>query len=65
MDTCPTCEVSEREAHALALASQELLHSLGEYIRQSMHMNPEWRSGITMVEQALWQRRFRTGKIDQ
>ena len=44
---------AELDAIAIALAARSLLESLGEYVRQSMHLNPEWRSGIVAVESAL------------
>jgi hypothetical protein len=36
----------------LRVAGEKLLHSLGEYVRQSMHANPEWRDGIEAMEAA-------------
>lgn len=51
---------SGAEALQLALAAdriedgaRELLHSLGEYVRQAMHASPEWRSGIDAIQDAL------------
>jgi len=38
----------------LVEASDALLHSLGEYVRQSMHANPEWRSGVAETEAAIF-----------
>jgi hypothetical protein len=37
----------------LASAGRSLLASLGEYVRQTMHGNPEWRDGIVHMEAAL------------
>ena len=44
---------------ALADAATRLLDSLGEYVRQSMHANPEWADGVRAVEAALANRRRR------
>jgi hypothetical protein len=38
---------------ALFRATQELHLSLGECARQTMHANPEWRSGLAAVEQLM------------
>jgi len=37
----------------LEKALRSILDSMGEFVRQSMHMSPEWRSGIEAAEQAL------------
>jgi hypothetical protein len=34
-------------------AGKALLDSLGEYVRQSMYSNPEWKSGIAAMQLAL------------
>jgi hypothetical protein len=47
-------EAAEADARALGKASSALLHSLGEYVRQSMHANPEWRSGVQAAEESLF-----------
>lgn len=41
------------QAAALQAGGKALLESLGEYVRQSMHFNREWRSGIVAIEAAL------------
>ncbi len=47
------------ESQAIANAAGSLLYSLGEYVRQSMDMNPEWRSGIRAVESLTFLRKKR------
>ena len=44
---------------ALAEAGAALLESLGEYVRQSMMLNPEWSAGIAALEALLFERRKR------
>jgi hypothetical protein len=46
-------EKVHRDAAAMRRAGHALLASLGEFVRQSMHANPEWRSGIVDFENAL------------
>lgn len=46
-------DASERAASAMRNAGELLLESLEEYVRQSMHSNPEWRAGIVAIEAAL------------
>lgn len=46
-------EEHERRAIDIASAGEALLGSLGEYARQSMYFNPEWKSGIVAMEAAL------------
>ncbi len=46
-------DVERARAAKLAEAGNLLLESLGEYIRQSMHFNPEWREGIDAMKAAL------------
>ena len=41
------------ENERLREAAKLLLESLEEYVRQSMHFNPEWRAGIKAIEAAL------------
>jgi hypothetical protein len=62
--TIASSQYEELRAEALALkgekdsvlaAGEELLRSLGEFTRQSMHANPEWKSGIEAMEKALFE----------
>lgn len=48
-------QLAEAQAGASVMreAGHSLLESLGEYVRQSMHGNPEWRAGIVAIERAL------------
>jgi hypothetical protein len=48
----PTPSADERLLR-LQKAARALLESLGEYVRQSMHSNPEWASGIKALEAEL------------
>lgn len=41
------------DAARLREAGRSLLTSLGEFVRQSMHANPEWRDGIAAIEEAI------------
>jgi len=41
---------AEVESDMAAKACDELVHSLGEYVRQSMHQNPEWAHGFHALE---------------
>lgn len=49
----------DKENEGLAKEGTKLIASLGEYIRQSMTANPEWRGGILEMEAILLQRRRR------
>lgn len=49
----------QAEASIFADAASRLIASLGEYVRQSMTFNPEWRDGIDAIEAALLARRKR------
>ena len=47
---------TEREhslAEGVAVQAEALLHSLGEYVRQTMDSNPEWRDGVRGLENAI------------
>lgn len=46
-------ERAVKDMEGMRRSARSLLHSLGEYVRQSMHSNPEWRAGIVAVESAL------------
>ena len=37
----------------LETSARSLLTSLGEYVRQSMEFNPEWRDGIQAIQRTL------------
>jgi hypothetical protein len=41
------------KAKRVAEEAEKLLHSLGEYVRQSMHENPEWRDGVVSLREAI------------
>jgi hypothetical protein len=48
-------ERAEADAMRLAKATNALLHSLGEYVRQSMHAEFEWRWGIQAAQEAVYE----------
>lgn len=60
---CAALREQMADANAIERAAAALLDSLGEYVRQSMHHNPEWCSGVRAVEDALHIRRRRLGRI--
>jgi len=46
-------EATRARERALLEAGTALLNSIGEYVRQSMDMNPEWRPGIHELTAAI------------
>jgi len=46
-------EVAVRALEGLSAAAVSLKESLGEYVRQSMYFNPEWRPGLDAIDAAL------------
>lgn len=61
-DLLTLLDQKSKEIEDLVASGRTILDSLGEYVRQSMHQNPEWREGALALDRLVRKHPLPTGR---